>query len=73
MIFCLGDVFRKKGPRGKCVRITGCTAHGGLLVRPCNPDGSTRGGGKRSRLMWPAEFDNGYVRLGQPPQREGTT
>jgi hypothetical protein len=62
MIFSLGDVFRRKGPRGKCVRITGTTATGGILVRPCNPDGSGRG--VRRRLMWPMEFENDYVRLG---------
>lgn len=62
MIFMLGDVFRRKGPRGKCVRITGTTGAGGILVRPCNPDGSDRGI-QRRRLMWPQEFDNGYVKL----------
>lgn len=71
MIFSLGDIFRKKGPRGKCVRITGTTKHGGIIARPCNPDGSDRG--TRKRLMWPQEFDNGYVRLPREPLLKGTS
>ena len=56
MSLVLGSVWRHKTTRARCVRVVGCTASGGVLVRACHPDGTPKSAKGHSRLLWPSEF-----------------